>query len=191
MATIKQGKRIGCPKVVWMESSCGILVLGMQSLMAAKCTDIGDGWDGVIPIVAVLTSSYFGQLEAYYTGKVKQPLFNGASDGSLLLFSAYLVLGIIGDSILEVPVANKGTPEELDLKDLASLIIIIGQVVTVIRHIKNILENNVGIEEDPEIHCEEVVFPILLVQIVGYFSTIASICLLPLMGKRPMIDYPA
>lgn len=36
----------------------------------------------------------------------------------------------------------------------------------------------------------EVVQPILVVQSVGYFACIASILLLPMMGKRPMIDYP-
>ena len=36
----------------------------------------------------------------------------------------------------------------------------------------------------------EVITPILLVQCVGYFSCIATILLLPIMGKMPMIDYP-
>lgn len=101
--------------------------------MAGKFADIGDGWDGVIPIVAVLTSCYFGQLEAYYTGKVQYPMGNANSDGALLYIIAYFVLGAMGDGILEITVANKGTPSEIDVKDLLSLMIMIGQAASIIR----------------------------------------------------------
>lgn len=186
----KQAKRHGSPLAVWLEGSCGILVLGMNCMVAAKCADIGDGWDGIIPIVAVLSECYFGQLEAYYTGKNMQPWLNGTSDGSFLMILAFVVLGIIGDGILEVPVANHGLPEEVDIKDMLSLAIILGQIFSIVRHIRTIYESGVG-EEDPEVRNLEVVTPILLVQTVGYFSCVASILLLPMMGKMPMIDYPA
>ena len=94
--------------------------------MAGKCADIGDGWDGVIPIIFVLTASYLGQLEAYYTGKVQNPFGNATSDGALFLIICYFVLGIMGDGILEIPVANQGTPAEVDVKDLLSLLVVIG-----------------------------------------------------------------
>ena len=51
---------------------------------------------------------------------------NANSDGALLYIIAYFVLGFMGDGILEIPVANKGTPSEVDVKDLLSLMIIIG-----------------------------------------------------------------
>ena len=122
----KQAKRHGSPLALWMEGSCGILVLGMNCLVAAKCLDIGDGWDGIIPIVAVLAAGYFGQLEASYTGKVQQPVLNGTSDGSVLFFLAFVLLGITGDKVLEIAVANKGRPEEVDVKDVLAIVIVIG-----------------------------------------------------------------
>ena len=133
MIANKLAKRHGSPLAVWLEGSCGILVLGMNAMITAKCLDIGDGWDGIVPIVAVLSACYFGQLECYYTGKNIQPYLNGTSDGSFLLILGFIVLGIAGDGVLEVPVANHGLPEEVDIKDMISLAVVFGQLFSIVR----------------------------------------------------------
>jgi hypothetical protein len=63
----------------------------------------GDNLIAVIMFVGIYSAFHFATLEEYYVGTLHLPIFNGVSDGSVLIIAISFVTGCLGNNIWTTP----------------------------------------------------------------------------------------
>ena len=74
------------------------IVVGANTLIAAKCIDGGDNVLCLASFITVISVFWFAMLEEYHKGILILPFGNGISDGSIFLLTGYFMFGLMGNS---------------------------------------------------------------------------------------------
>lgn len=120
----KQARRTGnsSPLGLLFDHGLDAFTMGFQTMVLAKCFQVGDNMKAVVAVMAPCASFHFSTLEEYYTGGLFLGPFNGVTDGSALVYLTFLFMAIAGNDFWIWPVANSGTPNEIRLVDLVVFI---------------------------------------------------------------------
>ena len=160
------------------------IVIGISTLIMAKCIDTGDNLWGLLPCVAVMSCFFFAMLEEYHKGIMHLPIGNGISDGSAVVIIGYFIVGITGTEWVNQPITQV-MGIELNISKLISINLVLFQILTIKRNISNVLEARSS--EPPEgLYAEPFAWSHFLSLIFSYVIMMAAIIGLTLIGKSPI-----
>mmetsp|Transcript_32291 Transcript_32291/g.49440 ORF Transcript_32291/g.49440 Transcript_32291/m.49440 type:complete len:168 (+) Transcript_32291:672-1175(+) len=164
----KQARRTGnsSPLGLIFDHGCDALTMGIQSMIGAKCYQMGDSIFTMLFMIGGGISFHFSTLEEYYTGGLFLGVGNAVTDGSFIIFTLYFILGAYGrDTYLQPMVSEselwEGSPEITRLAGLMFMVISIQWVTTflcfkkIFSHASKV--NSGEIEGEPIKHHELVV----------------------------------
>lgn len=122
----KQAKRTGNRSALdrLFRHICNTFAMVFQTLVLAKCFQVGDNFRGIFGVLAPCATYYISTLEEYYTGGLQMGPCNGVTDGSGIIYFLLLITTIVGNEFWVSPVANAGTVDEMRLIDVAVYILI-------------------------------------------------------------------
>jgi len=89
----KQARRTGnsSPLGLLFDHGCDSFTASMITLMLMKVLQVGDNVTSMIVLGSILQSYHFCTLEEYYIGGLYLGIFNGVTDGSVLLIALLVV----------------------------------------------------------------------------------------------------
>jgi ethanolaminephosphotransferase len=96
----KQARRTenSSPLGLLFDHGCDCFTIGLQNIMLSKELCVGENPIAMVSLIASYMVFHFTTLEEYYLGTLKLPMFNGVSDGSLILIILMIFTGAIGNT---------------------------------------------------------------------------------------------
>jgi ethanolaminephosphotransferase len=98
----KHARKTGNASVVGLlfDHGCDAFIVGFFLIIVAKILQINNPILNYLFVTNGAVQFYFATLEEYYIGGLHLPMFNGISDGSLIVFIVFFVLFLFGPGIL-------------------------------------------------------------------------------------------
>ena len=81
------------------DHGCDCFTIAFQTLMLMKTLQIGNNFCLLLGLLTTGQTFYFSILEEYYIGELILGVFNGVTDGSILVFVLYNSAGFFGNQI--------------------------------------------------------------------------------------------
>ncbi len=74
------------------------LSVGMQALIVIKFIQVGSSNTlAILGVIGVTSTFYYTMIEEYYTGGLFLGPFNGVSDGSVVLYTFFIIGAFLGN----------------------------------------------------------------------------------------------
>lgn len=101
----KQARKTGnsSPLGLMMDHGCDSFSTGFHTLMMLKVLQIGNNFFILFGVIAASQTFYISTLEEYYTGGLFLGLFNGVTDGSVLVIGFLIYCGFYGNDLYAQP----------------------------------------------------------------------------------------
>lgn len=96
----KQARRTdnSSPLGLLFDHGCDCFTIGLQNIMISKELCVGENPIAMMSLITAYMVFHFTTLEEYYLGTLKLPIFNGVSDGSLVIIALLIFTGAIGNT---------------------------------------------------------------------------------------------
>jgi ethanolaminephosphotransferase len=132
----KQARKTGnsSPLGLLFDHGCDSFTTALLTIMIMKMVQIGNSGFLFYPLLASTMSFYFSTLEEYYIGGLYLGVFNGVTDGSLLVICLFLFSGYYGNDVFKESISIPlGSNDSIFLTyaEVMAYILIISQIFAV------------------------------------------------------------
>jgi hypothetical protein len=143
----------------------------------------------VMVLNASIATFHFSTLEEYYTGGLFLGPGNGISDGSLVIYILFIIMGMFGNEFWLWKIIDGSQPNEaLRVVDLLVVGLTFSQVVAYLLCLKSVFDHQKKDLQPGDPTGEPLIMSHLLLQVIGYFLPMAALTSLLHIGTHPLIS---